>query len=120
MERKILRIPEVPEDKVVLLNISRCYNCTDPSSIYFRPNVYEMTRKFWKADKDRTSQADYVFGVADGKVVGVFKNAVWEYMEFNGYQRVGFTAEEVHDSPYLGLDLSEYVRVQNPIRYVNF
>ena len=46
MERKILRIPEIPNDKVVLLNISKKYNAdkdTDPKLV--RENDYEMTRK---------------------------------------------------------------------------
>lgn len=109
-ERKILRIPEIPTDKVLLLNISRCYNADEKKDpTYIRPDVYEMTRKFWRADKDHVQEADYIFGVANGIVVGVFTNAKWSYMEFRGYQRVGFEGDEMKDSPYLGLDFIPYL-----------
>lgn len=124
MKREILRIPEISEGiKVILLNISKSYNAKpgeDP--IYIRENVYEMTRKYWKLNKEKANLADYTLGVANGKVVSVYKNTQWENIEFNGSmdERCGFVGEEVKNSPFLGLDLSLYMRCQNPVRYVNY
>lgn len=113
-------IPQIPTDKVVLLNISRCYNAdNDEEDIYKRPSIYEMTRKYWKLDKSHAEQADYAFGVANGEVKVVYNNLKWGYVEYNGYLRCMFEGEEVKDSPYLGLKISEYVRSQNPVTYIN-
>lgn len=113
-------IPEIPADKVVLLNISRYYNADEKEEdIYKRPNIYEMTRKYWKVDKSHVEQVDYVFGVANGVVVVVYKDTNWKYEDYNGYLRCSFEGVEVKDSKYLGLMVSDYVRSQNPVTYIN-
>lgn len=113
-------IPEIPTDAVVLLNISRCYNATEQEEdIYKRPNIYEMTRKYWKIDKDHAEQAKYACGVANGEIVSVYTNLKWSYVDYNGYMRCAFEGDEVKDSYLLGLNISRYVRCQNPITYVN-
>ena len=122
MERKILRIPEIPNDKVVLLNISKSYNAdknTDP--MFVRENDYEMTRKYWTVNLDIVREAEYAFGVANEIVVAVFTDLKWDYIKspYFGTMRKAFTGRRVNDSPYLGLDLSEYMSVRNPFRYVN-
>lgn len=122
MERKILRIPEIPNDKVVLLNISKSYNAdkdTDP--MFVRENDYEMTRKYWTVNLDIVREAEYAFGVANGIVVAVFTDLKWDYIKspYFGTMRKAFTGRRVDNSPYLGLDLSEYMSVRNPFRYVN-
>lgn len=115
------KIPSIPTDKVVLLNISRCYNADEKEEdTYKRPNVYEMTRKYWKIDKDRAGLADYVCGVANGKIVSVYKDADWKYVDYRGSIRCEFDGEEVPESYLMGLDVSQYVRCQNPISYINF
>lgn len=112
------KIPSIPTDKVVLLNISRRYNAEEKDG-HNSQNMYELTRKFWKIDKSHAEEADFAFGVANGKVVSVYRNLRWQYEEYNGYLRCSFEAEEVSDSPYLGMDVSGYIRSQNPIAYVN-
>lgn len=115
------KIPEIPNDKVVLLNISRCYNANDKEeAIYRRPNVYEMTRKYWKIDKNRASLADFICGVANGIIVSVYENASWKYVDYRGTMRCEFEADEVNNSYLLGLNVANYVRCQNPISYINF
>lgn len=115
------RIPNIPSDKVVLLNISRCYNATDKEDdIYKRPNIYEMTRKYWKVDKSHVEQADLALGVANGIVVAAFKDLKWKYEDFKGYLRCSFEGIEVPDCPYIGIKVSDYVRSQNPVTYINF
>ena len=114
------KISEIQTDKVVLLNISRCYNADEKEEdIYKRTNVYEMVRKYWKVDKSHVEQADYVFGVANGLVVAVYTDMRWKYEEYNGYLRCSFEGVEVKDSKYLGLKVSDYVRSQNPVTYIN-
>lgn len=113
-------IPEIPNDKVILLNISRCYNADDKDDTYKRPNVYEMTRKYWKIDKDRACFADFVCGVANGVIVSVYENTNWKYVDYRGTMRCEFEADEVPNSYLLGLNVAHYVRCQNPISYINF
>ena len=67
-----------------------------------------------------TAAAGYRFGVAHCKVVGVFKPHRWYYTEPGSRKtRIQFEGEEIMDSPYLGMDLSDYFKgVQNPVRYI--
>lgn len=113
-------IPEIATDKVILLNISRCYNATEKEEeIYKRPSIYEMTRKYWKVDKAHAEKAQYACGVANGIIVSVYTNLRWSYIEFNGYLRCAFEGDPVEDSYLLGLNVAQYVRCQNPVTYVN-
>lgn len=122
MRNKIFRIPEIPNDKVVLLNITKSYNAdgnTDP--MFIREDFYEMTRKYWTVNLDIVREAEYAFGVANGKVVAVFTDLKRDYIEspYFGTMRKAFTGREVKDSQYLGLDLTEYMAMRSPFRYVN-
>ena len=122
MKTETFRIPEIPNDKVVLLNITKSYNADEHTPAMFRrENEYEMTRKYWTVNLDIVRQAEFALGVANGKVVAVFTDLKWDYIEcpFICTLRKGFTGRPVNDSPYLGLDLSEYMSIRNPFRYVN-
>lgn len=122
MELTTFRIPEIPNDKVVLLNISKSYNADENTPpMFVRENDYEMTRKYWTVNLDIVREAEYAFGVANGIVVAVFTDLKWDYIDcpFICSMRKGFTGRRVDDSPYLGLDLSEYMSIRNPFRYVN-
>ena len=45
-------------------------------------NIYDCTRHYWANVKiEKAELADYVFGVAHCKVVGVFKPHRWYYTE---------------------------------------
>ena len=89
--------------------------------MFIRENEYEMTRKYWTVNLDIVRQAEYALGVADGIVVAVFTDLKWDYIEcpYLTTMRKAFTGSPVPDSPYLGLDLSEYMTIRNPFRYVN-
>lgn len=122
MRTEIFRIPEIPHDKVVLLNISKSYNAdanTEP--MFVRENVYEMTRKYWTVNLDIVRQAEYALGVANGIVVAVFTDLKWDYINCPAFSnmRKAFTGKPVENSPYIGIDLSEYMSIRNPFRYVN-
>ena len=85
-----------------------------------RDSIYDCTRHYWVAKKSKAEMAEYVFGVAHGKVVGVFKPQRWYYTESGKYEgRIQFEGTEIDDSPFLGMDLSDYFyKIQNPCRYI--
>lgn len=86
-----------------------------------RDSIYDCTRHYWaNVNLEKAELADFALGVAHGKVVGVFKPERWYYTEpENRKSRIQFEGEEIPDSPYLGMDLSEYFdRIQNPVRYI--
>ena len=119
---KILRIPSIPEDKVMLINISKRYLDELKDN---RARLYEAIRKGWKINTNSAQEIDYVCCIANGIIVAVYRNTQWRYMDDSdnygyGTQRLEFEGEEVVDSQYLGLDVSQYIRVQSPIRYVNY
>lgn len=70
-------------------------------------NIYDCTRHYWANVKiEKAELADYVFGVAHCKVVGVFKPHRWYHTEPGSRKtRIQFEGEEIMDSPYLGMDL---------------
>lgn len=122
MKTQIYRISEIPSDKVILLDISKSYFADkDTKSLFQRENVYECTRKYWCVDINKVRQVDYALGVAHGKVVAVYSNLKWDYIEEPGTNKLkkAFTGTPVNDSPYLGLDLSKHMGVQRGFRYVN-
>lgn len=109
--------------KIVLLNISRCYNAkAGEEKIYVRSDLYEMTRKYWRADLKKITQADYVCGVANGHIVTVYKHCIWRRVPFNDTTRLEFESPyPVNDSPLLGFEVEKIITPgQSPIRYINF
>lgn len=122
MKTETFTIPEIPSDKVVLLNITKSYNADkDTPPMFIREDVYEMTRKYWTVNLDIVRQAEYAIGVANGIVVSVFTNLKWDYIEcpYISSMRKAFTGRPVEESAYLGMDLSKYMAMRNPFRYVN-
>lgn len=105
---------------VVGFNITRTYDLL-VSGKGNRDSIYDCTRHYWaNVKKDKAELADYVFGVAHCKVVGVFKPIRWYYTNPNDRKsRIEFDGFEIEDSPYLGMDLTDYFyKVQNPVRYI--
>lgn len=104
----------------IAFNITRTYDLL-VQGLGDRDSIYDCTRHYWaNVDIEKAELADFALGVAHGKVVGVFKPHRWYYTEpDNRKSRIQFEGEEVNDSPYLGMDLSEYyIRIQNPVRYI--
>ncbi len=104
---------------IIAFNISKTYD------LYIqgkgdRSSLYDCTRHYWaNVKKERAELAELVFGVAHGKVVSVYKPTSWHYVDYKGGQRIEFDGEEILDSPYIGLDVSEFFyKVQNPVRYI--
>ena len=108
-------------DKLIIaFNISKTYDLLVQGK-GDRDSIYDCTRHYWaNVKKTKAELAVYALGVAHGKVVGVYKPTLWRYVEYrNNSIRIEFEGIEVKDSPYIGMDISEYFyKKQNPIRYI--
>lgn len=105
---------------IIAFNISKTYDLFVQGK-GDRVSIYDCTRHYWANVKQAKAElAELVFGVAHGKVVGVYKPISWHYVEYlNNRQRIEFEGVEINDSPYLGMDLSDYFyKIQNPVRYI--
>lgn len=106
------------ERLIIAFNISRTYDLLLQGKGE-RTSIYDCTRHYWKVQKAKAELADLVVGVAHGKIVGVFKPTLWRYVEYQNTRRIEFNGIEIADSPYIGMDISEYFhKVQNPVRYI--
>lgn len=109
------------KDKLIIaFNISKTYDLLLQGK-GDRVSIYDCTRHYWaNVKKARAELAEFAFGVAHGKVVGVYRPTLWRYVEYlNNCQRIEFEGVEIVDSPHLGMDVSEYFyKVQNPVRYI--
>ena len=103
-------------------------------SIKQRLNVYDAARYAWKVSEQSTSDVDFVLGVDDGIVVGVFKPNTWlpgdhpDFQSLNGYNNqysnrfgfIGKDAEKKVKNLYLNKTIQEMVGKQsgqNPVRF---
>ena len=108
------------EDRLIIaFNISKTYDLLLQGK-GDRTSIYDCTRHYWgRVKKQRAELAELAFGVAHGKIVGVYKPQVWRDVQYQNSTRVEFEGIEIADSQYLGLDISEYFhKVQNPVRYI--
>lgn len=84
-----------------------------------RASIYDCTRHYWRAQKTKAEIAELAIGVAHGKIVVVYKPTSWRYVDYNHSCRIEFEGSEVVDSPYIGMDVSEYLgKTRNPVRYI--
>jgi len=120
------------DDKCIIVRI--------PIGIQHRSNLYEATRRCWRANLVKAKKAKYVLGTINGKVLCVIKICNCDYVktefcnkemekcrrDFNAdtelckkNKRIAFEGEEIkNDKKYLGKELpSEYIPGQMPIRY---
>ena len=86
-----------------------------------RENLYEMTRKYWKATLSRASKATHVLAVADGVVKTVYLPEKWKITDNPKHAgRCEFVGEEDSQSEYIGKSVKEYYgRSANPVKYIN-
>lgn len=100
-------------EKIICLNVSRTYLLCE------RPNLYECTRKYWRLNGGRAQNAELVFAVSSGYIVGVFKPTRW-YLSEEYKGRWEFEGKEIKDSPYILMDISHLIRSRrNPVMYIN-
>lgn len=118
--------PLVPlgKDRLLAVKLNRTYSPKENAEdVYKRENMYEKARKYWKLNVNKAQSADYVLAVYEGVVRAVFKPQRWYEVKeprlFSG-TRYAFDGVEVFDSPYLNMDVSEYIKGQSPVRYINF
>lgn len=85
-----------------------------------RENLYEMSRKYWKAKLDKASLATHVLAIERGVVVAVYIPQEWMHSkEREG--RIEFVGKEVPNSEYIGKCVDSYYgRSANPVKYINF
>lgn len=112
--------PNVSE-KIIFVNIKKSYACTDKTSIFYRPNVYEATRKYWKLSISRAKEASLLIGHVDGVIKEVIRpTKMMETNEPGLSKRIVFDGEEILDSEYLGKLITNIVKIgQNPVNYYN-
>lgn len=120
--KKSLQIPEIKDTQIIFINVTRQYRTwkTDELAKDDRIVFYHLIRRGWKLDTNLVPYAKYIFAIANGSVVAVYSDLKWSPILVRGWERLAFEGTEVFDSPYIGLDISQYIRVQNPVRYVNF
>lgn len=110
-----------PSDRILFVNIKKSFHCTDRHSEYYRPSVYEATRKYWRISKQRLSKISLVVGHVDGIVKEVIVPEKWTLATDARYpKRYECEGKELKDSPYLGKDASQIITIgQNPVAYYN-
>ena len=85
-----------------------------------RENLYEMSRKYWKAKLENASKATHVLAIEKGIVIAVYIPQEWMLSkECDG--RIEFVGKEEPYSDYLGKCVDSYYgRSANPVKYINF
>ncbi len=100
-------------EKILCLNVTRTHLLCE------RPNLYECTRKYWRLNGNRAQNAELVFAVSQGYIVGVYKPTRW-FLSEEYIGRWEFEGEEIEDSPYILMDISHLLgKRQNPVMYIN-
>ncbi len=110
-----------PQDRILFVNIKNSYNSKDRHSEYYRPSVYEATRKYWRISKKRLDKINLVVGYVDGIVKEVIAPTQWSLTSDPRYRgRYECKGEELVDSPYLEKDIRSVITIgQNPVTYYN-
>lgn len=99
---------------ILLVNLNKSFDQTNADGIYKRPNLYEVTRKYWRIGRNRPQNIRYV--------LGVYRSIVRSVIEVDGYQwvekteegipfkhtRCCFEGELIDDSSFLNKDVSAY------------
>jgi len=118
----------------------KCIIVKIPIGIKYRKNIFEATRRCWRANLIKARKADYILGTIDGIIECVIKITGCDYVktefckreeekcrrDFNvntelckKYRRIAFEGMEIeNDKKFLGKKIPEnYIPKQNPIRY---
>jgi len=94
-------------------------------------SVYDATRYAWKLSKIRAEEVEYVLGVVQGIVVGVFKPEIWKTASINNFpefnmdrpKRLAFIGSEAENeivNMYIRKRIPDEFRKKgaaNPIKY---
>ena len=77
-------------EKILCLNVTRTHLLCE------RSNLYECTRKYWRLNGNRAQNAELVFAVSQGYIVGVYKPTRW-FLSEDYIGRWEFEGEEIED-----------------------
>ncbi len=100
-------------EKILCLNVSRTYLRCE------RPTLYDCARKYWRLNGNRAQNAELVFAISQGYIVGVFKPTRW-FLSEEYIGRWEFEGRPIEDSPYILMDISHMQgKRQNPVMYIN-
>lgn len=99
-----------PEDRLFCVKVGKVQ----------RENLYEMTRKYWKAKIEKASLATHVLAIEKGVVIAVYIPQEWMHSkEREG--RIEFVGKEQPQSDYIGKCVDTYYGYSaNPVKYINF
>lgn len=85
-----------------------------------RENLYEMTRKYWKARLERAEKATHLLAINKGIVIAVYIPTAWRVVEEHD-NRIECDAIEDPHSEYIGKSVDSYYGFSaNPVKYINF
>ena len=115
--------------KLLMVNLNRTYNRRTKDGLQVKPNLYDVTRRFWHVSKTNADQIDYLLGVYKGVVRCVVKPTTkWlpakrdekgKKFTTKRYYIEGITDDKVGNALYLNKDTSAYpFGSGSAIRYV--
>ena len=118
-----------PGHKLLMVNLNRTFNVKTSDGLRARPDLYEVTRKYWHLSKTNADQVDYLLGVYRGIVRCVIKPTTkWilakrddkgNKFSISRYYVEGVTDDYEGNRLYLNKDTSAYpFPARGAIRYV--
>ncbi len=96
--------------RLIFVNIKNSYEAminNDRSSLYYRENLKECTRKYWDIKEDKALAATHILGCYKGIVKEVFKITSFFTSKDEYPGRIVFEGEELKESYYIGMDIRE-------------
>ncbi len=108
-------------DKLIFVNIKRSYEALikdEKADPYYRENLKECTRKYWKISNKKAEAATHILGCYKGIVKEVIK--ISSFNEHLG--RKIFEGDDLKNSKYIGIDIRDIFStlVNFRIKYYNF
>lgn len=115
--------------QLLMVNLNRTYRIKTVDGMQVRPNLYDVTRRFWHVNKANADQINYLLGVYKGVVRCVIKPTTkWllskrdengKLMKTKRYYIEGVTDDKEGNDLYLNKDTSAYpFGSGSAIRYV--
>lgn len=115
--------------QLLMVNLNRTYRIKTVDGMQVRPNLYDVTRRFWHVNKANADQINYLLGVYKGVVRCVIKPTTkWllskrdengKLMKTKRYYIEGITDDKEGNDLYLNKDTSAYpFGSGSAIRYV--
>lgn len=118
-----------PGHKLLMVNLNRTFNMKTADGMRARPDLYDVTRRYWHVNKANADQVDYLLGVYRGIVRCVIKPTTkWKLAKrgedggrftTSRYYVEGVTDDAEGNRLYLNKDTSAYpFPSRGAIRYV--